>query len=794
MDCTTTSSPRKCRNCGHDQFDEDGDCAKCHEPASPPASKPNRSGSKSHIDVAAVKQSASGRWPDILERVAGIPAELLDGKNHPCPKCCGTDRFRMIDQEAGAVLCNQCFSQYNGDGIAAIRWMLGIDFAAAVRKLCDYLGMASGGNGKSSLNIVATYNYCDESGELMYQVCRLDPKDFRQRAPKPSGGWTWTTKGLRRIPYRLPELLAADKEQLVVVPEGEKDVDNCRQRGLVATCNAGGAGKWRPEYAEFFVGRKVCVIADRDEPGDKHGQQVAATLRGKATSVKVIEAPGDGKDVSDYFAAGGTVEELLAMAESAPEWQPTAAPPAGNTGGRERGAKKENQATVLVDMAIQDGCIPWHDADGIGYATIPVSVTVACHIEHWPLRSKAFRRWLCRQYYLTLKSSPNAQALQDALGVLDGIAQYEGKQHDTAVRVAEHEGNIYIDLCDAAWRAVEITPDGWSIVANPPVRFRRAKAMLPLPEPVRGGHVDELRGYVNVSDDEWPLVVAWLLASYRPTGPYPVLCLHGEQGSGKSTQARALRGVIDPNSAPLRSEPKEPRDMMIASSNGWIVSYDNLSRISAWLSDALCRLSSGGGFSTRELYSDAEETIFDAARPVILTGIEEWPRDQTSGPLIVVTLPTSRRACGGPSRDGRSTASAARILGPCGRGSRGHSGAATVRWIGDRVWPTSRCGPRQASRAWATGRRCHGRLRGQSRAGNDWLWSHRRGPAHHGHAGDRRGVDWHGQRATRRGGAAGGRADPPQQVVAGVGPGAVRRHQAAGPQSEGGWRRRRFFS
>ena len=98
---------------------------------------------------------------------------------------------------------------------------------------------------------------------------------------------------------------------------------------------------------------------------------------------------------------------------------------------------------------------------------------------------------------------------------------------------------------------------------------------------------------------------------------------HGEQGSAKSTTARVLRALVDPSTAPLRSEPRELRDLMIAASNAWVISLDNISRVPYWLSDALCRLSTGGGFSTRELYTDRDETLFDAQRPLILNGIEE---------------------------------------------------------------------------------------------------------------------------------------------------------------------------
>ena len=134
--------------------------------------------------------------------------------------------------------------------------------------------------------------------------------------------------------------------------------------------------------------------------------------------------------------------------------------------------------------------------------------------------------------------------------------------------------------------------------------------------------------------------MGWLVAAFRPRGPYLVLILQGEQGSAKSTGARVCRRLIDPNKAELRSQPREPRDLAIASNNAWALGFDNISRTSHWLSDGLCRLATGGGFSTRTLYSDSDETIFDAQRPILLNGIDSVA---TRGDLldrsIMLTLP-----------------------------------------------------------------------------------------------------------------------------------------------------------
>jgi hypothetical protein len=269
-----------------------------------------------------------------------------------------------------------------------------------------------------------------------------------------------------------------------------------------------------------------------------------------------------------------------------------------------------------------------HDAEGRAYAVIPVDGKGGQRrFETWPVRSAGFRSWLCHHYYLATRKAPPENAKQEALGVLEAQGKYDGDEREVFVRVGRDGANIVIDLADEPWRCVVVTSEGWTVQTVSPVLFRRPRGLLALPEPACGGKLDDLRPFLNVQEAHWPLIVGWLIASLFPGGPYPVCCLHGEQGSAKSTTARILRALIDPNKAPLRGTPRDERDLIISASNSWVLALDNLStltdRRSEWLSDALCRLSTGGGFSTRELYADAEEMIFDATRPVILTGIED---------------------------------------------------------------------------------------------------------------------------------------------------------------------------
>lgn len=179
--------------------------------------------------------------------------------------------------------------------------------------------------------LIATYDYRNATGDLLYQVCRLEPKSFTQRRPDGHGGWVYNLKGVDPVLYRLPAVLQADPAQVVFIPEGEKDADRLAAIGLVSTCNSGGAGKWRPRFNDALRGRHVVVIADNDGIGHKHAERIASFLFGIAASVKVLRfdgVPAKG-DVSDWLDAGNTVDDLTALvANTRPFDPPSVAPDA----------------------------------------------------------------------------------------------------------------------------------------------------------------------------------------------------------------------------------------------------------------------------------------------------------------------------------------------------------------------------------------------------------------------------------------------------------------------------------
>jgi hypothetical protein len=204
-------------------------------------------------------------------------------------------------------------------GGSVIDWVMlerGCDAGQAMREL-------SGDNGAPE--IVATYDYRDEGGNLIFQCVRSKPKDFWQRRPDGKGGWINNLQGVRRVLYRLPEIISA---QSVCVPEGEKDVDNLTKLGFVATTNPLGAGKWRDEYSETLREKNVIVfgdVGDEDEAGERHTAKVLESLMGRAKSIKHVVLPNGFHDVSDYIAtlppktAADTIRKLI---EETPEIKP----------------------------------------------------------------------------------------------------------------------------------------------------------------------------------------------------------------------------------------------------------------------------------------------------------------------------------------------------------------------------------------------------------------------------------------------------------------------------------------
>ncbi len=422
--------------------------------------------------------------------------------------------------------------------------------------------------------------------------------------------------------YRLSQLAAAPSKP-VIFTEGEAKADRAADLfpDHEATTTMGGAKA--PHLTDFapVAGRPVIVWPDHDEPGQEYARTVSElALAAGAVTAAIVNVPKNFPpkwDLDDALPPGATIADLNQFLVGATRVEIEEDSDITDEN-NETGGLPSKQADILVSLAADAEL--FHAPDNTNFADIDING----HRETWAVRRSGFRGWLTRRYYEETGGAPNSNALESALRVIEAKAQFDAPERAVHTRVGGLDGRLYLDLGDEMWRAVEIDTTGWRVIDNPPVRFRRAAGMQPLPMPVPGGSVETLRSFLNVkSGSHFILVVAWALAVLRNRGPYPVLVLSGEQGSAKSTFTAILRALLDPNTAPLRALPREDRDLFIAARNGHVLAYDNVSALPAWISDTLCRLATGGGFAVRQLYTDQDEVLFDATRPVILNGIED---------------------------------------------------------------------------------------------------------------------------------------------------------------------------
>jgi hypothetical protein len=293
--------------------------------------------------------------------------------------------------------------------------------------------------------------------------------------------------------------------------------------------------------------------------------------------------------------------------------------------------EKQRLVNTFIDEAGGDQAL-FHTPDDVAYADL----IVVGHRETWPVRSKQFRyaylRYLQREFdrlvkeeqpidAMVVKGQMRKAAVNEAVDDFERRAICSTTAREVHVRVAEHKGELFIDLCNAEWQAVRITSARWNVVESPPVRFQRTSGMLALPVPERGGKVETLREFLNCTASDFTLVVADLLAALYPKGPYPILILYGVHGSAKTAFLRKLRKLVDPHVTETTAIPGSGRDLFISARNSHMQVYENVSKLSDAMSDTLCRLATGGGYRTRKLFRDADEVLFHGGRPIAFEGI-----------------------------------------------------------------------------------------------------------------------------------------------------------------------------
>lgn len=453
----------------------------------------------------------------------------------------------------------------------------------------------------------------------------------------------------------------------IYLPQNLESAKVIRSLGEFALVLPQGARSLDESFLKSVAGKPFVVLPAFGTEGDRFSREVTERLaqfdpENPVRIVRFRELTQEGDDITKWIELkkGRSPEEILVelediVHETAP-WEPDTGDDSDDADDEQAtaqravdrsslGSKRSSQVEILLELA-QSASL-FHTPEKKAYGTIRTHKSgnpTGGRIEHVPLRHEDFERWLTHRYYRERGSAPPKDVIENAIKALEARAQFDGPTEQVHIRVASAPGpaglTYYLDLADEQGRAVEINSYEWGVVNDPPVKFRRPKTMRPLPVPVRGGTLDSLRQFVNIgSENDWRLFLAVLCAYLRPTGPYPLLVIQGEQGSAKSTTTRMVSQLIDPI-AFSRSMPRDVHSLSIAANNSWVLTMDNLSGLAPWLSDALCRLATGGGFATRTLYSNDEETIFAAMRPIVLNGIDDIAeRPDLLDRSIVLNLP-----------------------------------------------------------------------------------------------------------------------------------------------------------
>jgi hypothetical protein len=496
----------------------------------------------------------------------------------------------------------------------------------------------------------------------------------------------WKAPQTRPV-YQLDRIAQAPIGQPVIWVEGEKCADALTALGYLASTSFGGSKALAKTDLSPLAGRYVIVWPDHDEPGRDYATKLAEDLVTLHSATPLILPITDALvkehdkagalpnylpkswDVADAIAAGWGRSEIDALVNSVACNLPDAtavyltnrSKPAANGTQAPAGKNATSEADPLRirndtndSSGIVDGFELWKTPQGEPYVTIRRKG----HFEYWATGSRTFRDYLAYQHYVGEGKAPSNSALDDKRRMLEGVAKFEGETHPAFSRIASIGRTLYLDLGNEDWQAVAVTAEGWELINHPPARFRRSPAMqaLPAPEQHPDG-INLLREFLNVdSEDDFRMLVGWLLGCFHPKGPYPILILSGEQGSAKSTTAQTLRDLIDPASPSTRSTPSSEQDLVIAAMHNHILSFDNLSTIRPAMADAFCRIATGGGFGTHKLHTDSDEVLFNATRPCLLNGIPDLAArpdlaDRAIGIHLPVIRSSKRKTLGTFNRD-----------------------------------------------------------------------------------------------------------------------------------------------
>lgn len=548
----------------------------------------------------------------------------------PCPQNhANGDAHPSARIHDGRIFCysQNCFGKQGADVFGLVGIMENLPkFADQKKFILETFGLSGTQNVRR--RIVATYDYKNAAGELLFQTLRYEPKDFRQRRPDGVGGWVWNLKGVQLVLYRLREVLAA---VWVILLEGEKDVERAYQLGLppgyAATTSPMGAGKWREEYSKYLNGKKLIIMADLDPPGLKHGQQVAKASVGMAAEVFWVDLP-EGKDFSEWaVATGATAADVVSLLESARpvDAQPDPPPlePDGiflvddGEGAGGNGKQRESRADKLVALEWDAGTRFFRDVVGVSYAELQDGN----HRLVVEVNSVEYKRHLIQKMFAATGRTPSTQALTDALGIFDAQA-FIPPPEKVFKRRGGDETEVVYDLADGNF--VSNTSAGWLLVKDTRFNFVRTIGMLPASTPIPTTKTLDvlLAPFLNTeSEDDLILTVGTIVGNTCHFGIKAGLIITGFQGSGKTFSTRVLKDIEDPNVLSGIGLPDSEAEFMLLATNNPILAFDNESVIPLPMFDVICRALGKAAKAVRTMYTNLGLTISQIQVQIIINSI-----------------------------------------------------------------------------------------------------------------------------------------------------------------------------
>ncbi|TSC88008.1 MAG: Uncharacterized protein G01um10147_239 [Microgenomates group bacterium Gr01-1014_7] len=462
-----------------------------------------------------------------------------------------------------------------------------------------------------------TFPYKDKEGNFLFNKYRhLDQRSLE------NGKKFSFSSGYKPVLFNIQAL----DQDYVVYAEGEPDVVRSDQEGIPTVSGSTGAATFNKDWVPDFIGKRVYICLDNDDTGREGARKVAELLlRGSVEEVYQLTLPEDCKDICEFYSKGHTKEEFLNLLENAQRAKLEDFKDTQNQDDSledESGDKEENESITkqVIKLVLESGAKLFHDQFNDSYLAPTGNGQLV-----FRLKSKQAKSWLSYLTWKYIGLSLSSHPLNSTILTLEAMACYEGPQISLAIRVAKEGEIIWYDL---GGKTIKITSEGWDIVEESPILFRRFPHQKYQIEPKSGNKLDELLDFINLErqadgrlSDEQLLTLCWLVFGLVPGLPHPALVLYGSQGSKKTTLHKILKELLDPSSIEVNGSQKNITEFVQTVSHHWFLVLDNMTYLPEWLSDAMCRVISGGGLSKRELHSDDDDILYNFRHIVGINGI-----------------------------------------------------------------------------------------------------------------------------------------------------------------------------